>query len=128
MKFSENSQKHGFNQGFSLIEVQIAVAVIAVITAIAVPQVCRINDRAQAAKDKANAQHVSAVAAAATAAGVVFRDLDSAVAQLTGAEGAVISEGIFAGGRYRLTSLSSTEVEGAKRHLRFANGQLTVVP
>ena len=119
---------HVRDQGFSLVELQVAVAVMAVIAAITVPQVCRINDQARSAQDMANAQHVASVAAAAAAAGVVFRDLESAVAQLTSDDGAVISEGVFTGGRYRLTSLSPTEVEGAKRHLRFADGQLTVVP
>ena len=101
------------HQGFSLVELQIAVAVIAVMAAIAVPQVCQINDQAQEAKDKANAQHVAAVAAAAAAAGVVFRDLDSAIAQLTSEQGAVIAEGVFAGGRYRIASLSQADLDGA---------------
>jgi len=111
-----------------LVEVQIVVAVIALMAAIAVPQVVRITGQAQAAKDRANAQHVSSVAAAAAAAGAVFTDVDSAVSQLTSEGGALVATGAFAGSRYRLTSLSAAELEGAKRHLQFGGGQLTVVP
>lgn len=118
---------HG-ERGFTLVEVQIAVAVIALVAAIALPQVCRITDQAGRAKEKMNAQHLSTISAAAAAGGVVFTDLDSAVRQLTTAEGAVVAGGSLAGSRYRLTSLSPVEVENAKRHLLFANGQLTVVP
>jgi len=122
------SRRTPSRMAFSLVEVQISVAVIALITAIAVPHVCRITGQAQTAKEKANAQHISAVAAAAAAAGVVFTDLDSAVMQLTSGDGAVASSGQFAGVRYRMGSLSSAEAEGAKRHLQFTDGQMTVIP
>jgi prepilin-type N-terminal cleavage/methylation domain-containing protein len=128
MNICSTSQPARVDEGFTLVEVQIVVAVIALMAAIAVPQVCLITGQARTAKELANAQHLSTVAAAAAAAGVVFTELESAVTELTTTEGAVVRTGTYAGTRYRLTSLSVDEVEGAKQHLRFANGQLTVVP
>lgn len=115
-------------QAFTLVELQIVIAVIALMAAIAVPQVCRITNQAQVAKERANAQYVCSAGAAAAAAGVTFTDLDSAVAALTSREGAVVTAGGMTETRYQLTSLSAGEVAGAKRHLRFSDGQLTVAP
>lgn len=115
-------------RAFTLVELQIAIAVIALMAAIAVPQVCRITNQAQAAKERANAQNVCSAAAAASAAGVLFTDLDSAVSALTSREGSVVAAGAVLEARYNLSSLSAGEVEGAKRHLRFSDGQLTVAP
>jgi prepilin-type N-terminal cleavage/methylation domain-containing protein len=115
-------------RGFTLVEVQISIAVIGLMAAIAVPHVSRISGQAQQAKERANAQNLMSVAVAASAAGVVFTDLDSAVIQLTSAEGVVVNDGAFAGARYRLTSLSGAEAEEAKRYLRFADGQVILSP
>jgi prepilin-type N-terminal cleavage/methylation domain-containing protein len=116
------------NRAFTLVELQIAIAVIALMAAIAVPQVCRITNQAQAAKERANAQNVCSAAAAASAAGVMFTDLDSAVSALTSREGSVVAAGAVLEARYNLSSLTAGEVAGAKRHLRFSDGQLTVAP
>lgn len=105
-----------------------AVAVTAIMAAVAVPHVCRITEQARESKERANAQRVSSAAVAASAAGVVFTDLDSAVARLTQAGGVLVEGGVYDGARYAVASLSAGEVEAAKRHLRFADGQLTVIP
>ena len=127
MKLSSSKIACSARGAFTLVELQIVIAVIALMAAIAIPQVVRISRQAQEAKDRANAQHVCSVAAAA-AAGAVFTDVESAVSQLTSDGGALVATGAFAGSRYRLTSLSATELEAAKRHLQFGGGQLTVIP
>ena len=128
MKLSSSKIACSARGAFTLVELQIVIAVIALMAAIAIPQVVRISRQAQEAKDRANAQHVCSVAAAAAAAGAVFTDVESAVSQLTSDGGALVATGAFAGSRYRLTSLSATELEAAKRHLQFGGGQLTVIP
>lgn len=104
------------------------VAVMAIMAAVAVPHVCRITGQARESKERVNAQRVSSAAVAASAAGVVFTDLDSAVARLTQSGGVLVEGGVYDGARYAVASLSVAEVEAAKRHLRFTDGQLTVIP
>lgn len=113
---------------FSLVEVQVAIAVMAIMAAIAVPHVCRISDQARTSKERANARNVNTTAAAATTAGRVFSDLDTAVEQLTQDGGVVVVGGPYAGNRYGVSLSSLSEAEAVKQHLRFESGHLTLVP
>lgn len=128
MKFTRHAGDSSWEAGFSLIEILVAVAVMGIMAAIAVPQVVRMTGQAQAGKEMTNAQRLSSTAAAAVAGGVVFRDLESALAALTSEEGVVATAGGLTGTRYRVRRFSAEELEAVKRHLRFADGQLTVVP
>ncbi len=58
--------------GFSLVEMLVVIAVIGIIAAIAVPNIGRINDAAEEAKSKRNAQNLASVYASAQAAGLDF--------------------------------------------------------
>ena len=62
---TRNSSK----KGFSLVEMLVVIAVIGVLTAIAIPIIGRINEQAKVAKDNRNAQAVVTMYNAARAAG-----------------------------------------------------------
>jgi|GEM_PF-2121901 len=128
MKTQVTHQHDGVVQGFTLVEVQISIAVIALMTAIAVPHVSRLSSRAQETKARTNAQNLISLAGAAAATGVVFTDLDSTVTRLISPQGvAAVSAGL-SGTHYSLGSLSIEEAREAKRHLHFVDGQLSIRP
>lgn len=62
-------------KGFSLVEMLVVIAVIGILTAIAIPMIGRINDQAKSAKTNRNAQAVATMFSAARAAGVTSATL-----------------------------------------------------
>jgi len=70
-------------QGFSLVEILVAIAVIAVIAAIAILNSTGGASGANEAKDRQNAQNIAAVAAAARAAGATNVTVAGLVAGIT---------------------------------------------
>ena len=55
--------------GFSLVEMLVVIAVIAIVTGIAIPNLAGLSSRANFAKDERHAQEIASLAAAARAAG-----------------------------------------------------------
>ena len=83
---SKNSKK-----GFSLVEMLVVIAVIGVLTAIAIPIIGRINEQATIAKDNRNAQAVVTMYNAARAGGF---DDSLTVAQLAEPAGVTVTDDI----------------------------------
>jgi prepilin-type N-terminal cleavage/methylation domain-containing protein len=113
---------------FSLMEVLVVVAVIGVMGGMAVPGVVRMTRQAEEGKDRANAQRLSLASGGAVAAGAVFGDLDSAVSRLTGDGGVVASRVGLGEVRFVVGGMTEEDVAGAKEHLQFEGGQLTLRP
>lgn len=57
------------SSGFSLVEMLVVIAVIAIVTGIAIPNLAGLSSRANFAKDERHAQEIASLAAAARAAG-----------------------------------------------------------
>ncbi len=106
------------NQAFSLVEMLSVIAVIGIISAIAVPSIGRINDSAREAAAKRNAQNIASVITSAQAAGLDFlapQGLPQTVANVV--QGGTVSEGVFAGAFFGVPSLSATEIDAVQSYL-----------
>lgn len=83
------------SSGFSLVEMLVVIAVIAIVTGIAIPNLAGLSSRANFAKDERHAQDIASLAAAARAAGAtnqwttvdaVIEDLENTISVPVGAE------------------------------------------
>ncbi len=107
--------------GFSLAELLVAVAVLGILTAIALPLVPKVTESATVVRDRHNAQNLASLAMAASVTGVSFADLDSAIAQLT--QGSVRFEGAgLAEAMAHVSNLTASEIQAAKHYLSFQGG------
>lgn len=115
--------------GFSLVEMLVVIAVIGIIAAIAVPNIGRINQSAQEATAKRNAQNLASVFASGTAAGLDFVNGAStagAIAQnvITGATIPANDPGPFAGTFFGVPGLSADDRDAAAVYLEIQGDQL----
>ncbi len=108
---------HIRTRAFSLVEMLSVVAVIGIVSAIAVPNIGRINESARIAAAKRNAQSIASVCASAQAAGLDFvtDDLTQSIANVV--QGGTASEGVFAGAFFGVPALSEAERFAATRYL-----------
>ena len=121
--------KKALNKGFSLVEMLVVIAVIGIIAAIAVPNIGRINDAAQEAKDRRNAQNIASIYASAHAAGHDFWDTDIATtvaAIVTPGHTIADPQSPFDGTFFGVPNLSATEQAAAIAFLELnaASGML----
>ena len=117
------------SSGFSLVEVLTTVALIGILTAIAIIAVSNLNDVITDTHDQRNAQEFVVVCTSATTAGVNFAssgDLDTTLNAIV--TGATPTDGVFKGRTFMLPGLSSQDVTNAKHYLVLLDGQLTYHP
>lgn len=103
-------------QGLSLVELLTTLAIVGIVTAIAIPNIIGLSSSANRAKNQQNAQYIVSVASAVRAAGYTntWGDEDSLIDDLT------------AGITYRnmtfsISPLSSEEITGAKEFFYLDN-------
>ena len=131
MKFSPSklgSPKAG-TRGFGLVEVIVAVCVLGVMTAIAVPAISKVTDSGKERRNMRVAQEFAMIANNAMAAGSTAVSEASSVAEalellVNGVEG----EGIFEGTEFRLPNVSIAEQNAAAHHLILDGGILVYQP
>ncbi|MDG2124841.1 MAG: type II secretion system protein [Verrucomicrobiales bacterium] len=110
---------------FSLVEMLIVIAVIGVVTAIAVPTIGRINDAAKEARDMRNAQNLASVCANAQASGLNFVGDDvpaTVTAIVTG--GLVDDLGSLDGTFFGVPSMSAADQAASASYLEIRSGIL----
>jgi type II secretory pathway pseudopilin PulG len=110
------------SRGLSLTELLLIVAVIGVISAVAIPTVSRIRDSAKVAAATQNAKNVAQMSEALAALGVAHVIPDSmggaeATARLL-REGVIVPEGPMAGERFILAGMREGEIEETAEYLR----------
>lgn len=102
-------------RGFSLVEMLVVIAVIGVITAIAVPSIGAISDKASTAKAKRNAQTICSLYGSARSVGVTFAATDkSGITDelIAGKSGAVLGE-------FTMSPLSEIEKQAALAYVSY---------
>jgi prepilin-type N-terminal cleavage/methylation domain-containing protein len=115
-------------QGFSLIELLVSIAIIAIIAGIAIPVISSIIQRGQETAARRNAQSIAGLASSASAAGNL--ELSAAVDKTTAVDllvAGVTGEGQFAGNLF-VIHLKDNERERAMQYLEFKDGTLGFDP
>ena len=127
-------QDHPFSRqvrnrrALSLVELLVMIAVIAVITAIAIPMLTNVFQRSQDSAARRNAQAIAGVASSASAAG------STAIAAAVDKEAAVtlLTEGITGEGQFAenvfMVNLKAEERERTMKYLVFQDGTLEFNP
>lgn len=112
--------------GLSMTELLLIVAVIGVISAIAIPTISRLRDSAKKAAATQNAKNIAQMSEALAALGVAHVIPDSmggaeATARLL-REGVIVPEGPMAGERFILSGMREKEIEETAAYLRIEYG------
>jgi prepilin-type N-terminal cleavage/methylation domain-containing protein len=115
--------------GFSLIELLVTVAIIAVLASIAVGSMSNINQSSIDARDRRHAQELAAMCHNAQAAGldfVVNGDLAQTVENIV--KGGTPEDGAFAGKVFGFMGMAKKDQDSALRFLELENGALNFKP
>lgn len=133
MEFCIRMKKRRYQSAFSLSEMLTVIAVLGVISAIAMPSVSRIYEASTEAKDRRNAQQMASMSAALAALGVAHVIPDSmggveATARLL-REGIIVPEGIMAGELFSIPALGDEDIDGLDRFLavKYDSTELSLV-
>ncbi|WP_395739990.1 type II secretion system protein [Prosthecobacter sp.] len=108
--------------GLSLMELLIAIFVLAVLIQIAIMAMGSTRQAAEDQKDKRNAQEIASVAAMASAAGANFIVPGNAQATIANLrDGIAPATGAFRGRTFRIPSMQDAEIQGALRFLALSD-------
>ena len=116
-------------QGFTLVEMLTTIAILAVLTSIALPTMTSINQNSIDTRDRRNAQELAAMCATAQAAGVDFvapGDIDKTIENIV--KGGSPADGAFAGKFFGMQGMAPQDQANAKRYLELVNGILSFKP
>jgi prepilin-type N-terminal cleavage/methylation domain-containing protein len=116
-------------RGFSLVEMLTTIAVLAVMTSIALISMGQINKNSEETRDRRNAQELAAICAVAQAAGlnfVVSGNLEKTIENIVA--GGTPADGAFAGKFFGLKGLQPADQITASKYLELADGTLNYKP
>ena len=114
--------KHGRRTGLSLTELLVVIAVLGIISALAIPQVSSIREAAREATAIQNAKNIASISEALSALGVAHVIPESmGGVEATGRlirEGVIVPEGPMVGQRFTISGISDEEIERAAEYLQ----------
>ena len=116
-------------QGFSLVEMLTTIAVLGVLTSIALLSMSSINQNSLDTRDRRNAQELAMICNTAQAAGVDFvvdGDLEATIKNVVA--GGSPTDGAFQGRFFGLKGMAPSDQENAKRFLELNNRLLSYKP
>jgi type II secretory pathway pseudopilin PulG len=101
------------------------IAVIGIITSMALAVFGGASESADDAKNRRNAQEIASVASSASAAGVDFLVPNDEAATISNLSiGITASEGVFKNRVYKLPTMHETELQGAMQYLTITESEL----
>ena len=116
-------------QGFSLVEMLTTVAVLCVMTSMALISIGNVNRNSVETRNRRNAQELASICATGQAAGIEFiatGDLEGTIRNVV--TGAAPDSGAFAGRYFGVPGLTPSDQASAKAYLRLGNGSLEYRP
>jgi prepilin-type N-terminal cleavage/methylation domain-containing protein len=116
-------------RGFTLVEMLTTIAILAVVTSIALPSMSSINQNSIDTRDLRNAQELAAMCSTAQAAGVDFvvpGDIEKTIENIV--KGGKPVDGAFAGSFFGIQGMAPQDQDTAKRYLELVNGILSYKP
>jgi prepilin-type N-terminal cleavage/methylation domain-containing protein len=117
------------SRGFSLIELLVTIAILGVLSSIALFSMSGVNQNAKDTRDRRNAQELAFVCSNAQAAGVDFvtgNSVESTVKSIV--QGGEPPDGAFAGKFFGLPGLLENDQTSAAKYLQIDNGVLNYKP
>ena len=129
MRLSVYNDAHHRSQGFTLVEMLTTIAILAVLTSIALPSMTSINQNSVDTRDRRNAQELAAMCSTAQAAGVDFvvpGDIEKTIENIV--KGGKPVDGAFAGRFFGIQGMAPKDQEASKRYLELVNGILSFKP
>lgn len=113
------------SDGFSLMELLLVIALIGILSNIALFALSGTSSKVDVVKNRRNAQTIASLAAAASAAGasfVVSGDVRATLLVLK--DGAAPASGIFKGRVFKLPPMNDDQIDGAIPYLRVTDTEL----
>lgn len=106
-----------------MVELLVAIGILGIITAIAVPVLTPVRENARINKDARNAQTIVAMASAAQAAGAALdlSSVDSAINQL---KGGVTGNQSFASSTFKVAPFSAEDIAGISEYISITDNSL----
>ena len=127
---TQNNKNANNRKGFSLPEILSVISIIGIISAVALPNVSRVNESAKEATAKRNAQNLASVCISAQSAGLDFvaknDNLEETISNIV--TGGHVSGGTFDGAYFGLPSVSEEEQASALRFLSILDGSIVYDP
>ncbi len=105
------------------------VAIVGVLTAVALPSFSNINQNAIDTRDRGNAQELASVCGSAQVAGLDFVTKTNVARTIRNiVKGGTVTSGNFAGHYFGVPGMSSTDQKAARKYLKIQNGMLVYAP
>lgn len=123
------TQTRRLGSGFSLVEMLTTIAVLGVMTSMALISIGNVNRNSVETRNRRNAQELAGICASAQAAGVDFvvaNDLEQTIRNVVA--GGAPTSGAFTGHYFGLPGLTPEDQTSAKTYLYLDNGSLGYRP
>jgi len=122
-----NKPQRNGRHAFTMVELLVAILVIAFVTSMAIPVISSVRASAAESKDRRNAQHIASIFNASVPAGIEFLepgDLAATIANVV--EGQIVEDpsSPFFGLEFSLPGLSLQEQQSAARFLTIVGDRL----
>jgi len=122
-----NQPQQNRQQAFTMVELLVAILVIAFVTSLAIPVISSVREAAEESRDRRNAQHIASIFNASVPTGIEFLepgDLAATIANVVEGQTVEDPKSPFFGLEFSLPGLSVQEQQSAARFLSIVGDRL----